>query len=108
MKLPDSKLRKFWISQDYNGWYMFQFNNAGLLSFANDRSHHNLSKNIYFYRVVSICFEARDILKPMMGVSKCKIKPLPRLTLSYNQKLYTVGKAIKYPFICHIWLDSVY
>ena len=60
---------------------MFQFNHEGLLSFAKDRSRHNLSENIYFYRVVSICFEARDILKPIMSVSKCKFKPLPRLTL---------------------------
>ena len=82
MKLPGSKIRKFWISQDYNGWYTFQFNYKALLSFADDRSHYNLSENIYFYRVVSICFEARDILKPLMSVSKCKFKPLPRLTLT--------------------------
>ena len=82
MKLPDSKIRKFRISQDYNGWYTFQFKYKGLLSFETDRSHHNLSKNIYFYRVVSICFEAREILKPIMSVSKCKFKPLPRLTLN--------------------------
>ena len=30
---------------------------------------------------MSICFEARDILKPIVSVSKCKCKPLPRLTL---------------------------
>ena len=63
---------------------MFQFNYRGLRSFENDRSDHHLSENIYFYRVVSICCEARDILKPIMSVSKCKFKPLPRLTLNVD------------------------
>ena len=66
---------------------MFHFNYRGLLSFGNDRSDHKLSEIICFYRVVNICFEARDILKPILSVSKCKFKPLPRLTLICSSSL---------------------
>ena len=40
-----------------------------MCSVANDSSCHNLSENIYFYRVVGTRFEAKEILKSTVIVT---------------------------------------